>query len=328
MIGAPADLAGLARILLSSQCKSVAFLTGAGVSVASGIPDFRSPGGMYDSLRPELITATPIQQQMMKDDPTYVVEKNMFLQNSFPYLEVRRPFILGTQQKKWKPTIAHRFMELLHTKTGKLTRAYTQNIDGLTEACENIPPEKIVAVHGTICKVSCEVCGTKVESFDDFCDEVRVNIKDIYKVDPEAPDESKPIRCKSCGRAAVKPTTVLFGSSLPQEFFERATEDLPSVDVLIVAGTSLMVSPANGLVYNVPESTLRVVVNNQPVGSDLGIDYSSNAKRDFFAEGNCDEVFLDLIEHLGWLDDLALFLDELPESSAALLQERLKSTSR
>ena len=50
--------------------------------------------------------------------------------NQFPYLEVRKPFILGTREETWKATIAHRFAELLHTKTNKLTRVYTQNIDG------------------------------------------------------------------------------------------------------------------------------------------------------------------------------------------------------
>ena len=56
------DLAGVARFLLAPECKSVSILTGAGVSVAAGIPDFRSPGGMYSTLRPELITATPAQR--------------------------------------------------------------------------------------------------------------------------------------------------------------------------------------------------------------------------------------------------------------------------
>ena len=68
-------------------------------------PDFRSPGGMYDTLRPELITATATQRKLMELDATYVVEKNMFMQNAFPYLEVRRPFILGVRDQKWKPTI-------------------------------------------------------------------------------------------------------------------------------------------------------------------------------------------------------------------------------
>ena len=126
----PKDLAGLARFILSPECKSICMLSGAGVSCASGIPDFRSPGGMYDTLQPGLITATKEERALMSLDPTYVVEKNMFLANSFPYLEVRRTFILGTESKKWKATIAHRFAELLHTKTGKLTRVYTHRRTG------------------------------------------------------------------------------------------------------------------------------------------------------------------------------------------------------
>mmetsp|Transcript_28797 Transcript_28797/g.41243 ORF Transcript_28797/g.41243 Transcript_28797/m.41243 type:complete len:140 (+) Transcript_28797:24-443(+) len=126
----PVDLAGLARFILSDRCQSIVILTGAGVSCSSGIPDFRSPGGMYDTLRPDLITAASEEREAMRKDPTAVVEKSMFMRNSLPYLEVRRPFILGTREKKWKATLAHRFVELLHKNTGKLTRLYTQNIDG------------------------------------------------------------------------------------------------------------------------------------------------------------------------------------------------------
>ena len=68
-------------------------------------PDFRSPDGMYDTLRTDLITATDKQRRLMELDPTYVVEKNMFMNTAFPYLEVRRPFILGVRDRKWKPTI-------------------------------------------------------------------------------------------------------------------------------------------------------------------------------------------------------------------------------
>jgi NAD-dependent SIR2 family protein deacetylase len=132
----------LAKFILSSECKSIGILTGAGVSVASGIPDFRSVGGLYDTLQPDLITATPAQKKMMKHDPMSVVTWDMFSQNQFPYMEVRRPFILGTQRQQWKATIAHRFFELLHNNNtimktddhennnNKLTRIYTQNIDG------------------------------------------------------------------------------------------------------------------------------------------------------------------------------------------------------
>jgi NAD-dependent deacetylase sirtuin 2 len=318
MRATPVDLAGLARLILSNECQSIALLTGAGVSVASGIPDFRSPGGMYATLRPELLTASKQERNLMQSDPTYVVSWDIFKKNQFPYLEVRRPFILGTRDKMWKPTIAHRFAELLHRKTNKLTRIYTQNIDGLDRHC-NIPLDKIVPVHGSLAQVSCEGCGHQAD-FDEFCTEVRLNIKDIYNQDEQAPATSTPILCKECNRPLVKPSTVLFGRDLPAEFFELSEVDLPRLDLLIVAGTSLVVSPANSLVYRVPESTIRVIVNQEPVGAELGIEYGQPAKRDLFAQGNCDEVFLDLIRKLGWMDDLNDMIDELPPQSADLVR--------
>lgn len=313
------DLTSLAKFICSQDCQSICILTGAGVSVASGIPDFRSPGGMYDTLKPELITATSQQRQLMEYDPTNVVSWDMFQMNSFPYLEVRRPFILGTYEQKWKATIAHRFFELLHTKTNKLTRIYTQNIDGLDHQCTKIPNNKIINVHGSISKVSCEGCGYQ-PNFHTFCDAVKTNIKDIYNPD-NGPKESTPILCDKCNKPLVKPSTVLFGRSLPSEFFEYVQQDLPTTDLLIIAGTSLVVSPANSLVYSVPETTKRVIVNQDPVGQELGIDYNPNSStRDFFAKGNCDQVFLDLIQELGWLEDLKVNMENLPPESVKLLQ--------
>ena len=321
----PTDLAAVAKFILSSDCRSVAILTGAGVSVAAGIPDFRSPGGMYDTLRPELITATAAQQAAMKRDPIAVVMREMFFANAFPYLEVRRPFILGTQERKWKATLSHRFVELLHKKTGKLMRLYTQNIDGLDFQCD-IPADKVVPVHGSIGRVACEGCGAPVE-FDTFCDAVRSSIKDIYAADPAAPQDSTPIACAECKRPLVKPTTVLFGSNLPTQFFECAERDMPSVDLLIVAGTSLVVSPANSLVYRVHKDAVRLIVNDQPVGAELGIDYGRDgggaSSRDVFAQGECDQVFLELMDHLGWHSDLAAMHDSLPEQSQSRLQKIL-----
>lgn len=314
----PRDLAAMARFILSDACRSISVLTGAGASVAAGIPDFRSPGGMYSTLRPELITATAAQRAAMARDPTSVVMKDMFFANAFPYLEVRRPFILGTAEQKWKATITHHFFELLHAKTAKLARLYTQNIDGLDYQLA-LPPEKVVAVHGSIGTAACESCGRAVD-FDSFCADVRSRIKDIYQVEPGAPAESSPIKCAACNKPTVKPTTVLFGASLPSEFFSRSEEDLPRCDLLIVAGTSLVVSPANSLVYSVPDETLRLVVNNEPVGAELGIDYGPSAARDVFCEGECDEVFLALIEHLGWLDDLDAVSGRLPEESVRRLR--------
>jgi hypothetical protein len=158
------------------------------------------------------------------------------------------------------------------------------------------------------------------------------------KTDVKAPKESKPIPCEHCGKALVKPSTVLFGRNLPVEFFQRAQEDLPTLDLLIVAGTSLVVSPANSLVYQAPETTCRVIVNREPVGQELGIEYddddddyslpngdttgdirTSSSGRDFFAQGDCDSVFLDLIQELGWLEELWEKRHDLPPQSADLL---------
>jgi NAD+-dependent protein deacetylase sirtuin 2 len=323
---APADIAGLARFILSNDCQSIAILTGAGVSVASGIPDFRSPGGMYDTLRPELITASEHERRLLKQDPTNVVSWDMFRNNAFPYLEVRRPFILGTRDRKWKTTIAHRFAELLHAKTNKLTRIYTQNIDGLDLQCDEIPRDKIVTIHGTIGASACEGCGEEADH-DAFCEQVRTNIKDIYQLDPDAHVESTPILCKNCHKPLVKPRTVLFGRNLPPEFFLCAEQDLPKLDLLIVAGTSLVVSPANSLVPAVPKKTIRVIVNRDPVGSELGIVYQENPSdgRDFFAQGECDEVFLELTKELGWLDDLKE--EELSPESAHRVRKMLRDSA-
>lgn len=325
------DLAGLARHILSKDCHSIAILSGAGVSVASGIPDFRSPGGMYDTLRPELLTASETERSLMAQDPTYVVSWQIFSKNPLPYLEVRRPFILGTRERKWKPTIAHRFAELLHVKTKKLTRVYTQNIDGLDRQCNQLPSNKIVSVHGSLSQVACEGCGHEAD-FDEFCDRLQKQIKDIYHQDKNAPSTSTPISCERCRRPLVKPTTVLFGRNLPTQFFECAQRDLPNLDVLIVAGTSLVVSPANSLVYQVSETCLRVIVNQEPVGRELGIEYKdsnsdSNCRklgRDLFVQGNCDEIFLELIQHLGWLDDLAKMADQLPPNSFELVRQAIE----
>jgi NAD-dependent deacetylase sirtuin 2 len=317
----------MADFLLSPLCKSVIVLAGAGMSVSSGIPDFRSAGvGLYDSLQPELLTASELERELIAEDPTLALDKGMFLRNPLPMLELKRDFILGTQESRWKATIAHRFVEFLHTKLGKLTRLYTQNIDGLELQCKGLPKDKVVNVHGSMGQAACELCESKVD-FDDFCSKVRSSVKDITGQSIDAPSESNPIVCEVCGKPTVKPTIVLFRGSMPKEFHEKTAEDLGDCDLLIIMGTSLTVSPANSLVYRIPPTCLRLVVNNQKVGRMLGVDYSENSIRDVFAHGHSDEMCLHLIEKLGWLDDLVDVMDELPESNANLVRERLAQKS-
>jgi len=287
-------------------------LTGAGVSCAAGIPDFRSPGGMYDTLRPELLTASPAERELMKNDPTYVVMRDLFLGNQFPYHEVRRPFILGTQETKWKATIFHRFVELLAQK-GKLQTLFTQNIDGL-DYQTGIPPDKIIPCHGSIANAACEVCDHPVD-FGRYCDLVRTNIKDIYGIDPNAPEKSSNIKCEACGRNTVKATTVMFGGSLPDTFFsgfEAMSRDPP--DLVLVAGTSLQVSPANLVALRAPRTAVRAVVDRNNL-ADTGFDFDGGSREDVWLKGDSDDVFLELTKACGWLDDLRQFADSLPEDS-------------
>jgi NAD-dependent deacetylase sirtuin 2 len=145
------------------------------------------------------------------------------------------------------------------------------------------------------------VVGTEMD-FELFCEEVSRNIKDIYKIDPDAPETSTPILCRSCDEPLVKPSTVLFGRNLPDEFWNCMRKDMPSLDLLIVAGTSLVVAPANCSIYHAPGTAKRAIINRDKVGQELGIDYSnSKDTRDLFLQGSCDDIFLELIQELGWV---------------------------
>ena len=298
------------------------------VAFDSGIPDFRSSNGLYATLDADKLTCfDPFQRERIRQDPSYCLDQHLFLENPLPCLEVNREFILGVRDRKWKATLAHRFVEYLCSATkpsSKLCRLYTQNIDGLEDQCSTLPDGKRIAVHGSMDQAECAVCGEMYPNFDEFCRRVKTQIKDITGQDPNAPTESTPIRCPFCNAPSVKPAIVLFRSSLPKEFFRKVPDDVKDVDLLIIIGTSLHVAPANSLVWRVPKRAMRVLVNREAVGWHLGLNFDHN-DRDFLGQGDCEQVCLDLIEKLGWLPKLQPLLDqnEIPASSAKLLRDRL-----
>jgi NAD-dependent SIR2 family protein deacetylase len=267
------DLAGVAGFINSPHCKHIAFLTGAGVSVAAGIPDYRSSGGMYSTLRPDAISASPAQRGRMGTHPNYVMSKGLFEENPRPYMEVKRPFILGAAERKWKPTLFHWLQRLCESK-GKLLRVYTQNIDNL-DGCTGLPQKKVLPVHGTMGTASCGACGHGV-GIREFADLVRTRVKDVTGTDPGAPAETSAggesaCACPACGELRVKNDIVLFGEDLPKNFSSWSAADMPRADLLVVAGTSLQVAPANSLVSMVRDDCARVLINREPVGMDLGL---------------------------------------------------------
>ncbi|GKY93614.1 hypothetical protein MPSEU_000328800 [Mayamaea pseudoterrestris] len=322
----PNSLESLAQFILSDKCRRILILAGAGMSVASGIPDFRSSDGLYATMNPDLVTASLEHRRKMRVDPSSALDHHFFIENPLPCLELTRDFIIGTREQKWKSTLAHRFVELLHRKLGdKLVRLYTQNIDGLEDQCVHLPRDKVIAVHGSLDRAECAMCHNESD-FADFAAKVKAQIKDLSGQDPDAPAESSPIICNVCGSNTVKPSIVLFRASLPPVFFNHLPQDVQDVDLLLVIGTSLRVAPANSIVWRVPRSALRVLVNRDPEGHHLGMNFDeAESKRDYFAAGDCESTLLELMEHLGWLDELNPLLSHhsLPDASAALLRERL-----
>jgi NAD-dependent SIR2 family protein deacetylase len=272
---------------------------------------------MYDTLKPHLLTASASEQRLMRLDPTAVVQRDLFLENQFPYHEVRRPFILGTQEQKWKATIFHRFVEILHQK-GKLKTLFTQNIDGL-DFQTSIPPEKIIGCHGTIAQAACEACGHPMD-FGKYCNLVRTNIKDIYGVDKDAPEHSSPITCEACGGNYMKPTTVMFGGDLPDRFFTELS-GMSDADLVLIAGTSLVVSPANLVAFRAPKNAIRVVCDRNDLSeSGMPFDFTGGAREDVWLAGDSDDVFLKIAQECGWLSDLQKIANLLPEESRSRLE--------
>jgi NAD-dependent SIR2 family protein deacetylase len=307
--------------LRNGAYKNIVMLTGAGISCDSGIPDFRSPGGLYATLNPSLLTATDAQKRYLEGYPVGIVDIDLFRVNQFPYLEVRRPFILGTFENRWKPTIAHLFAKILDER-GLLKRVYDQNIDGLYHAIGMRPP-KLVKLHGSLAEVACEFCSTPYPP-EEFCREVRKNIRNIYdENDREAPLMSSNIKCPKCRRPGVKPATVLFGRPLQPQVYETMRKDFheerSTIDLMIISGTTLQVSPACNLVEWTNPGIPRILINNERVGLNVGLDFSSENNLDIHIESSCDQGFLDFAQQLQWFGDVAKRKDELCQKSQQLL---------
>jgi len=191
----------------------------------------------------------------------------------------------------------------------------------------SLPSATFHPVHGSMATASCEHCGSPCPQAD-FISSVRANIKDIYGVDPAAPKESTLILCKTCGKPGVKPDTVLYGRSLPGSFFESLDRDAPLADLLLVAGTSLTVSPANSAVNKVNSSCVRVLINKDVVGQDLGLKWgeaSTDSLDVRLPQEDCDRGAMALVSELGWKDELidavAGGAIELAENSLRILRE-------
>jgi len=193
---------------LIRQSRSTVVLTGAGISVPSGIPDFRSPGtGLWENV-----------------DPMEVAHIDVFEGDPARFWTYYRPRFqtLGDKQ----PNRAHAALAELERR-GFVAAVVTQNIDRLHRAAGS---REVVEVHGTIETSSCRDCAASfgLEQVEALFDEAGVAV------------------CSSCG-GAVKPDVVLFGELLPEAAMARAQELAEAAELMICVGSSLAVYPVAGL---------------------------------------------------------------------------------
>ena len=187
--------------------RRVAVLTGAGLSTASGIPDFRSPGGRWSRYQPATLQAFLASEAAR-------VEYWRYKGETWPLLQ------------RAEPNPGHRALADL-VSAGRIALLVTQNVDGLHER-SGVPAERLVAIHGTDAAVTCLRCGRRAP---------RAAAQAQWEAGIAVP------LCP-CG-APWKPATISFGQGLVAEDLERAFSAARACDLFVAAGTSLVVGPIN-----------------------------------------------------------------------------------
>jgi len=202
-----ADIERAARAIADAD--STVALTGAGVSTASGIPDFRSDGGIWDQYDP-----AEFHYSRFKAEPG-------------PFWERRIEMYDAVYGEDVAPNAAHEALAEME-RAGLLDAVITQNIDGLHGRAGS---ESVIEVHGNGQRVACEDCGRRV---------------DLAPVRERVESGELPPRCESCS-GVLKPDVVLFGEQLPVAALQSAKTRAREADVFLAAGSSLTVEPVASL---------------------------------------------------------------------------------
>ncbi|XP_048862915.1 NAD-dependent protein deacetylase sirtuin-3 isoform X4 [Brienomyrus brachyistius] len=276
-------LNSVARLLTLGRCRNVLVVAGAGISTASGIPDFRTPGtGLYANL-----------QRYNTPFPEAIFNIDYFSNDPRPFFSLAKELYPG----RHRPNYVHYFIRMLHQK-GLLLRMYTQNIDGLEQMC-GIPEEKLVEAHGSFASASCHLCYTPfpAEEAKKFIMTDRVPV------------------CTFC-QGTVKPDIVFFGEDLPQSYFQH-TKDFPKADLLIIMGTSLQIEPFASLVNTVRSTVPRLLLNRDPVGPFQRVPLR---RGDYMELGDLLDSVRKLAQILGWHQDICDLIQDEEQKVALSLQ--------
>ncbi|KAI0917828.1 hypothetical protein AcW1_006863 [Taiwanofungus camphoratus] len=249
---------------LIRSSRRIIVLTGAGISVSCGIPDFRSRDGLYATLQEK--------GEYDLDDPQQMFDINYFRENPSVFYS----FASKIYPSNFIPSPCHRFIKLIEDKR-KLLRNYTQNIDTL-ESQAGV--QRVLQCHGSFATASCLNCRIRVPGFeieDDILSH-RVPLCKVCNLEPNRASSKVDSKQKSKKRRGsgwnsdesdepdrpefppgiMKPDITFFGEKLSDTFDRALLEDRHKVDLLIVIGTSLKVSPVSEILAHLPHSVPQV----------------------------------------------------------------------
>ncbi|MET0971342.1 MAG: Sir2 family NAD-dependent protein deacetylase [Tardiphaga sp.] len=206
--------------------------TGAGISTETGIPDFRSPQGLWARNQPIPYDAF-VASQEARDEAW------------------RRRFAMDETFAKARPGRGHRALASLY-RSGRIPAVITQNIDGLHQV-SGFKADDVIELHGNTMYARCIGCAARYE-----LDWVRTRFEEEKRA-PSCPDCSKP----------VKAATVSFGQAMPENEMRRAAELAGQCDLFIAIGSSLVVWPAAGLPMLAKEAGAKlIIINNEATEQD------------------------------------------------------------
>jgi NAD-dependent deacetylase len=216
--------------------RRVAIFTGAGISTESGIPDFRSPGGVWSRM-----------------SPIYFQD---FVRSEAKRREAwDRAFAGRAGWTGREPNAGHHACARL-VAAGKASAVITQNVDNLHQNA-GAPPEKVIELHGNASYATCLECGLRHELAD---------LKALYQATGDLP------ACRACG-GIVKTATISFGQQMPERPMMRAREEALACDLFLVLGSSLVVYPAAGFPLMAKENGAALaIVNREPTEQDILAD--------------------------------------------------------
>lgn len=214
------------------EAEMIVPFTGAGISTECGIPDFRSPGGLWEKTQPIPFDAF-MEHREMRDEAW------------------RRRFAMDKYFASAKPSRGHLALASLYRR-GKVPAVITQNIDNLHQA-SGIAPRDVVELHGNTTYATCVTCAQRYE-----LDWVRQRFEAEGGMAPDC----------QCG-GPIKTATVSFGQAMPEDAMARAHDLTWDCDLLISIGSSLVVWPAAGFPLRAKDRGARlVIVNREPTDFD------------------------------------------------------------